>query len=78
MSGNTLNDGPFSVTFHDRFNLNDRPIICPHCGADRGLAFTAAVSDTTASARCPRGHVWDEPKLHGGDVRNLYLRYATQ
>lgn len=72
MSGNTLNDGQFSVTIEGRFNLDNRPITCPRCGADRGLTFVAFVYDQVASAKCPSGHIWDERRVSGGVVRNIY------
>lgn len=74
MSGNTVNDGPFEVTFHDRFNLDDRLITCPECGADRGLVFSAFIYDQAARGRCPRGHAWDEPRVNGHIVRDVYRR----
>ena len=74
MSGNTLNDGLFEVTIHGRFNLDDRPITCPKCGADRGLVFSAFIYDQTARGRCPNNHAWDEPKLNGHIVCNIFRR----
>jgi hypothetical protein len=83
MSGNTLNDGMFSVTdgmlsvtFIGPFNLDNRPIVCNVCGAGRGLTFSASAFDRAALVRCPRDHAWKEPRLHGGDIRDLYLKHA--
>jgi len=73
-----LEDGMFSVTIEGRFNLDGHPIACPHCGADRGLTFTAFIYDQMARGKCPRGHFWDEPKINGWIVRDIYRRNTGQ
>lgn len=72
----SLKDGMFSVTIDGRFNLDNRPITCPKCGADQGLTFTAFIYDQMARGKCPGGHFWDEPKINGHIVRDVYRRHA--
>lgn len=63
---------PYSVLVEGRCTINDSPVTCPDCGAATGLRFLARKDDQSATARCPRGHEWDEPRATGTFVADLY------
>ena len=71
-------DGAFAAGTTERYTVNEQLIVCPTCGADKGLVFTAFAIDKTSLGSCPNRHTWDEPRVNGEVVRDLYLALVGQ
>lgn len=71
-------NGVFSAVIAHECRLDGHLIVCPRCGADRGLAFTAFAVDRSAVVTCPNRHTWDESRMNGKVVRDLYLSGVGQ
>lgn len=44
-------------------------IDCPVCGIDRGLCLTTSGDGQPVTGSCPNGHLWDEHRLTGSEVK---------
>lgn len=71
-------EGALTAVVGGTYTLGSTLIACPHCRAGEGLTFTAFPIDTTAIASCPNKHTWDEPRLDGHMVRDLWLAFTGQ
>lgn len=67
-----------SITYRawtsDRITVNfTEVIICPECKADRGLCLTTSGDGHPVTGSCPDGHVWDEHRVSGSDIKRTAI-----
>lgn len=70
--------GPYTAVLGGTYAIGPTQITCPTCEAERGLSFTAFPQDPTAVITCPNRHTWDEPRVTGENVEDLYRALAGQ
>lgn len=74
--------GPMDITYRistpDQITIGFHIILtCPACGADRGLCLTTAGDYKPVTGSCPNGHVWDERRVFGAEVKRIAIETAN-